>query len=259
LEVDRTKAKEWPPETDDHIANQTNFHPSKSRWKSGKGSRHVKGIGPKFYGHTGNRQIGNSVTLSGVDALGKNAEVLVLRDSKVQSHKPKIKDIIVEAPTPESIDILARIESERGIVSSKDIENNINEFEPQKDKIQTWKDFNDIVQSLQTSFSHIQLNNYIRSYKKRMKKVPSLGLGIVTDKRAIVRVTPWVPDISPISQPLDEIPQRGYSPPSYNAKQILAVRVMRECWRLEVPELVEGIGEVEVQVEIKNLDFLISA
>ncbi|KAJ8066727.1 hypothetical protein OCU04_004118 [Sclerotinia nivalis] len=247
---------EWPPERQDDIPIR---RPYVGRIpKSNHGIKHLSGPKPKFYGHTGTKKFGDKVTLSGVDALGKTAEVLVLRDSKFKAPKKKVKGFINESPTPESIDILARIQSERGIVSLEDIITNINDFRPDKEKIQTWSDFNDLVQSLQNSFTITQLRKYIRSYPadERMKKVPSLGVGILYDENAISRATPWVPEISPISQPIDYSPTRGYSASSYTEKQNLAVRILRECWQLEVPELVEGIGEVEVQVQIKDLDFL---
>ncbi|KAI9644415.1 hypothetical protein NHQ30_007772 [Ciborinia camelliae] len=258
--VDPTRPREWPPEPHNDKAIRK---PSRAI-RTPKSSRRSKPLDKykpkeKVYGHTGLKQFGASVPLSGVDALGKSAEVLVLRDSKLRFYKEKVKDMD-EAPAPESIDILARVQSERGIISSEDLETNINEFKPQKDKIQTWEDFNDVVQSLHTSFTNNQLKKYIQSYprKQRMRRVPSLGLGILYDKEAISRCTPWVPEISPINQPIDNSPLRGYSPASYNPKQNHAVRVLRECWQLEVPEIVEGIGEVEIQIAIKDLDFLVS-
>lgn len=212
----------------------------------------------KVYGHTGLQKVGDNVKLS-VDALGKSAEVLILRDSKLKFYKQKTKGINEDAP-PESFDIFARIQSERGLISSKDVATNINEFKTRGETLKTWDDFNELAQSLQDSFTHAQMRQYIQSYprEERMVKVPSLGSGIPDKEKTTVRATPWIPEISPIDQPIDPSPLRGYSPPSYNHKQILAARILRECWKLEVPELVEGIGEVEVQTHIEDLDFLIS-
>ncbi|KAA8569021.1 hypothetical protein EYC84_000694 [Monilinia fructicola] len=256
--MDPERPREWPPEHQNDIVIRRPYAVIKPPRYS-RVTKHFSGSVPKVYGHTGIKQFGDSVILSGVDTLGKSAEVLVLRDSKVKFYKKKARGI-GEDPAPESIDILATIQSERGIISSKDVETNINEFRPLEDEVQTWEEFNDLVQSLQDSFTVAQLKMYIQSYPKtdRMRKVPSLGVRIPDDEEAIVQVTPWIPEISPISQPIDDSPLRGYSPSSYNHKQTVAVRILRECWRLEVPELVEGIGEVEVQVHIKDLDFLIS-
>ncbi|RAL63544.1 hypothetical protein DID88_003588 [Monilinia fructigena] len=255
-DIDPERPREWPPERQNDIVIRRPYAVVKPPRYS-RVTKHFRGSVPKVYGHTGIKQIGDSVILSGVDTLGKSAEVLVLRDSKLKFYKEKVKDI-GEDPAPESIDILATIQSETGIISSKDVETNINEFKPLKDEIQTWKDFNDLVQSMQDSFTVTQLKTYLQSHprKDRMKKTPSLGGRILDDEE--VQVTPWVPEISPISQPIDVSPLRGYSPSSYNHKQTLVVRILRECWRLEVPELVEGIGEVEVQIHIKDLDFLIN-
>ncbi|KAB8294711.1 hypothetical protein EYC80_006673 [Monilinia laxa] len=214
--IDPERPREWPPERQNDVVIRRPYAVVKPPRYS-RVTKHFRGSVPKVYGHTGTKKIGDSVILSGVDTLGKSAEVLVLRDSKLKFYKEKVKDI-GEDPAPESIDILATIQSETGIISSKDVETNINEFKPLKDKIQTWKDFNDLVQSMQDSFTVTQLK----------------------------------------TQPLDVSPLRGYSPSSYNHKQTLVVRILRECWRLEVPELVEGIGEVEVQIHMKDLDFLIS-
>ncbi|CAD6445663.1 91f558a1-26b0-4797-8be9-77ac822c113d [Sclerotinia trifoliorum] len=246
----------WPPEQQDDIPIRRQYLGRIPELNYG--IKHLRGLKPKLYGRNGDQKVGDKVELSGVNALGKTAEVLVLRDSKFELPKKKEKEYIIEGQEPESIDILARIQSERGIVSLEDIRANINEFRPDQEKIQTWSDFNDLVQSLQNSFTIPQLRTYIKSYpaKERMKKVPPLGAGILYDENAISRSTPWVPEISPISQPIDHSAIRGYSASSYNDRQIFAVRILRECWRLEVPELLEGIGEVEVQVQIKDLDFL---
>lgn len=264
--IDTTRPREWPPEWHDDIVIRR--HPGATkpprpsrRVKQTKPLKQIKESNPKIYGYTGIKQVGNSVTLSGVDALGKNAEVLVLRDSKLKFYKAKNKSPLDASPPPENIDILARIQSERGIVSSKDVEAHINECKPAQGTIQTWDDFNGLVQLLQKSFTNPQMKKYIQSYpeEERMRKVPSLGVGILYDENAISRATPWVPETSPINQPVDDDPLRGYSPASYNYKQNIAVRILRECWQIEVPELVDGIGEVEVQVQIKDLDFLNSA
>ncbi|TGO31932.1 hypothetical protein BHYA_0379g00040 [Botrytis hyacinthi] len=262
-DIDTARPREWPPEWHNNIVIRRHYgamkppRPSR-RVEQTKPVKQIKESNPKIYGHTGIKQVGNSVTLSGVDALGKNAEVLVLRDSKLKFYKAKNKSPLDPSPPPESIDILARLQSERGIVSSKDVEAHINECKPAEGTIQTWDDFNGLVQLLQKSFTIPQMKKYIQSYpeEERMRKVPSLGVGILYDENAISRATPWVPEISPINQPVDDDPLRGYSPASYNYKQNIAVRMLRECWQIEVPELVDGIGEVEVQVQIKDLDFL---
>lgn len=263
-DTDTARPREWPPERQDDIVIRRTYGVLKGP-KLSRGVKHIKPEGhikeykPKIYGRTGTKQVGNSVTLSGVDALGKDAEVLVLRDLMSKSQKvKKKKSPLGEGPAPEPINILARLQSERGIVSSKDVEAHINECKPTEGTIQTWDDFNGLVQLLNKSFTIPQLKNYVQSYpeEERMRKVPSLGVGILYDENAIFRATPWVPEISPINQPVDDNPLRGYSPASYNYKQNIAVRILRECWQMEVPELVDGIGEVEVQVQIRDLDFL---
>ncbi|APA12078.1 hypothetical protein sscle_08g068480 [Sclerotinia sclerotiorum 1980 UF-70] len=247
---------EWPPERQDDIPIRRPYEGTIP--KSNYGIKHLRPPKLKFYGRSGNQKVGDKVALSGVDALGKTAEVLVLRDLKFQLPEKKGKEFISEGQEPESIDILAKIQSERGIVSSEDIKANIDEFRPDQEKIQTWSDFNDLVQSLQNSFTIPQLRKYIKSYpaEKRMKKVPPLGDGILDYSNSIWRSSPWVPEISPISKPIDDSAILGYSASSYNDKQNLAVKILRECWRLEVPELLEGIGEAEVYVKLKDLDFL---
>ncbi|TGO87043.1 hypothetical protein BPOR_0255g00080 [Botrytis porri] len=268
-DIDTARPRDWPTEQHNNIVIRRHYVAMKARRpsrgvKQTKSIKHTKPVkeikesNPKIYGHTGTKQVGSSVTLSGVDALGKNAEVLVLRESKVKFYKANNKRPLGANPTPEHIDILARLQSERGIVSAEDIEAHINECKPAEGTIQTWDDFNGLVQLLQRSFTNPQMKKYIQSYpeEERMRKVPSLGVGILYDENAISRATPWVPEISPINQPVDDNPLRGYSPASYNSKQNMAVRILRECWQIEVPELVDGIGEVEVQVQIQDLDFL---
>ncbi|QSZ34656.1 hypothetical protein DSL72_007510 [Monilinia vaccinii-corymbosi] len=260
--IGTTRPSEWPPERhDDVVIRRVHVEvppPRPSRGtKTSSSSRSTSTPKLKLYGYTGTKKFGDTVTLPGVNALGKSTDVLVMRDSIVKVYKREIAKID-EAPAPESIDILAKIESERGILSSEDIKTSIDEFKSQLDKIQTWKDFNDLVQSLQDGFSGMQLHSYIQSHprKARMTRAPPLGVGIRYGEKATVRISPWVPETSPISQPIDFSPLRGYSLPSYTPKQILAVRILRECWRLEVPELVDGIGQVDIHFRMRDIDFL---
>jgi hypothetical protein len=206
----------------------------------------------KLYGHSGQKKRENRERL-GIDALGEPTNVIVLRDTKLSTYTSKE---YIDGEEPESIDILAALDNERGLVGQKEVEENINQFRPEDGKQpRNWDDFNKIVQELQKGFTVSQLARYIQSFEVENKgKSPSkANAGFL-----IPRISPWMPETSRSIERLDDDSVRGYSAASYTSKQRLVLRLIRECWKLELPELEEGIGEVELELKPRDYDLLLS-
>jgi hypothetical protein len=188
-----------------------------------------------------------------VDALGEPAEVIVLRDSKYTTYD-YAKEYQVVEPV-ESIDILAALDNERGLVGQKEVEENINQFRPKKgEEPQDWDGFNKLVQDMQAGFTVSQLARYIQSFNEANggeKSSPSVGF-------LIPRISPWMPESSKSTTYLDGDSTGGYSVASYTNKQRLVLRLIRECWKLALPEVEEGIGEVELELKPGDYDLLLS-
>jgi hypothetical protein len=187
-----------------------------------------------------------------IRALGEPADVIVLRDSKVRTYNHM--EIVESDEEPQSIDILATLDSERGLPGQQEVEENINQFRPKEGEgPQDWDAFNTLVKDLQASFTISQLARYIQSFDKARGDDPSM----TRDRLWIPRLSPWMPVTSQPTQRSDRNYTRGYSLASYTNKQRLVLRLLRECWKLEVPELEAGMGEVELELKPKDYDLLL--
>lgn len=203
----------------------------------------------KLYGFRGQKLRENREKLP-IDVLGEEAEVIVLRDSKFNTYDHAD---VVEVQEVESIDILAKLDEERGLVGEKEVEENINELRPkQGEEPRTRRELNGLVTELQNGFTVSQLARYIQSHgSKHPAEVqpPTSSL--------LLRISPWVPGISESNELLDNDHLKGYDLDSYTSKQRLVLRLLRECWKLELPAVEEGIGQIEVNLKPGELDLLL--
>lgn len=202
----------------------------------------------KLYGYTGQQLRENRETLN-VKVLGEAAEVIVLRDSRISKHSHQYEE---DVETKEGIDILAKLDEERGLVGWKEVESNIHEFRPNKDRHpQTREEFSELLTGLQSGFTVSQLARYLQVHGQKN----TAALPITT---SLLRISPWIPGISESDQRLDSDQLRGYDLQSYTTKQRLVLRLLRECWKLELPFVEEGIGQIEVELKPEDLDLLLS-
>jgi hypothetical protein len=223
----------------------------RSRFPAGRVSKHPLG---KLYGFLGQLQREKYESLGNISTLGDPAEVIVLRESKVNRYMGGLREI--DSLQPESIDILATLDSERGLVGQKEVDENINHLRPKEgEHPQNWDEFNDLLHEIQSGFTASQLARYIQSFRGD-------GADGETEEDAVLdaiipRISPWMPETSDSLEAFKEDPTRGYSVESHTGKQRVAMRLMRECWKLELPELENGIGEVELELHPGDLDLLL--
>ena len=187
-----------------------------------------------------------------IDALGTPADVIILKDSKFRTYSHV--DRIEPDEDPESVDILATLDNERGLPGLHEIEDNINQFRPKEGEgPQDWDAFNTLLTDIQAGFTTSQLQRYVQSFSKAHKDDPST----YRDRFLIPNISPWMPETSKAAQHSDDGYTRGYSLASYTNKQKLVLRLLRDCWKVEVPELEFGVGEVELQLKPKDYDLLL--
>ena len=205
----------------------------------------------KLYGFTGQQLRENREKL-GVDVLGEMAEVIVLRDSKMRNYTQGEYEENVEAQ--EGVDILAKLDEERGLVGWKEIESNINDFRPTDGRHpQTREEFGDLLTGLQNGFTVSQLKSYLEVHgRKNLADLAPISVSLA------LRISPWIPGVSESDERLDDDDLRGYDLESYTSKQRLVLRLLRECWKLELPFVEEGIGQIEVEIKPGDLDLLLS-
>ncbi|PVH80198.1 hypothetical protein DL98DRAFT_515690 [Cadophora sp. DSE1049] len=213
------------------------------------------GVGGGLHGHRGlqvqeNRERLNTTT------LGDPADVLVLRDSILTLYAAG-GSRAMESMEPEHIDILSQLEEERGLVGQKEVDSNIDAFRPANER-QDWEAINELVKQLQDSFTMTQLQRYIRNFEGRRDPEPPIESWVTSQEDAkIHRVTPWLPGVSEIQEYFDNDPLRGYFLPSHTVKQRVVLQLLRECWMLELPELVDGIGQFEIEVGKEDMDLIL--
>lgn len=188
-----------------------------------------------------------------IDALGEPADVIVLRDSKFRTYSPAER--IKEAEVPESIDILNALDSERGLPGQQEVDENINQFRPKEGRgPKDWDEFNTLVKDIQVGFTSSQLARYIRSFTQTHTDEAST----TRDPLLLLHVSPWMPETTRETKQSEHGYTRGYSVASYTNKQKLVLRLLRECWKVEIPELEFGVGEVEIELKPKDYDLLLS-
>lgn len=187
----------------------------------------------------------------GLETLGSEARVIVLRDADVQfSPRPEM-----EALEGEPVDILARLDAERGLIGQAEVEQNIEELRPDEDKrVVTWEELKAVEQQLLSGFTTNQLVRYIGNFEQQQKAQRAREDG---QAEGFVRKTLWMPGISDTGDHFEESLMRGYGSDAFTSKQRLVLQLLRHCWQLEVRELVDTIGEVEVEIRPMELELLI--
>jgi hypothetical protein len=178
----------------------------------------------------------------------------VLRDSRLLANKPFLREI--EALESKSIDIQATLNSERGLVGQKEVEENINQFRPGKEQHpQSWDEINKLVQKVQAGFTASQLARYVQLFGTPYKspQTPQKARGV----KKFLRISPWIPLSGDENGNVQRYkPSSGGHPiASYTGKQLLALRLIQECWHVELPGLPEledegdnQTGEIEIKL-----------
>jgi Mitochondrial inner-membrane-bound regulator len=210
----------------------------------------------RLYGVRGHQKREKAVGLD-INSLGTPSEVIVLRDAAVRQIPSKMEDV----ETPERVDILAQLDAERGLISQAEVEKNIEELMPKGDaKGVSWAELRGIQEQLVSGFTVTQLVKYIDSFKARSDTAKSRD----EDQHKagplgpIRRKTAWMAGISETGGYFEENSLRGYGSEAFTPKQRLVLQLLRQCWGIEVQEVTESIGEIELELEQTELELLIS-
>jgi hypothetical protein len=160
----------------------------------------------------------------------------------------------------EHIDILGQLADERGLVGEEEVNRNITGFKPKQGaKPETWDDINALVRELQDGFTQTQLERYIEVFEGKREPISPPEEWVNEEETAsILVITPWQPGISSDTDHFDNDPLCGYFLESHTSKQRVILRLLRECWMLELPELEEGLGQFEIKINLDDLVVLLS-
>jgi len=203
----------------------------------------------KLYGFKGH-QLRQQQQALDVDTLGKRSEIILLKDSGLRYDAPPEMDEV----SAKKVDILARVKAERGLPSLKEINNNINSFRPETPIISA-KYFKAVEQELNEGFTMWQLRKYIQGY---LPSCDSMSQPLDLSQNLSFKTSGWLPGVSASPDVFYDDPLRGFISEAYTPKQRLVLLLLRQCWGLEVTEISESIGEVELSVDRLKLELLIS-
>jgi hypothetical protein len=208
----------------------------------------------RLHGFRGHKLRENAAELD-VNSLGEPAEVIVLRDAGFRFNPQREME---EMKMVEKVDILAQLDAERGLVGQAEVEKSIEEFRP-KSKTITWEALQSIQRQLVAGFTTSQLVKYIEAFERRKKnKEEQHGLESQDDlPGAILTKTSWVPGTSETGEEFDDGVLRGYGSEALTPKLRLVLLMLRQYWQLEAQDIIESIGEVELEIRSKELELLI--
>jgi len=207
----------------------------------------------RLHGLTGQQQWENRESLP-IDSLGRPSEVIILRDSKVKLYRPR--DFVLPPSAGQAVDIQAVLDSERGLPGLKEINENIDSLRPNEGEEDSLNagEFNKLFAQLQKGFTSQQLARYMQDVLVKDK----LNESVASHDSPLLRVSPWVPGISESSETLWSSTISENLSKSYTSKQRLVLRLMRECWGVKVPDVEDGIGQIELELVPKDMDCLLS-
>jgi hypothetical protein len=208
----------------------------------------------RLHGFRGHRLREKRAQLN-VDSLGTPAEVIVLRDAGFNSRPlPDIEELKVA----EKVDILKQLDAERGLITQADVEKNIEDCRPEEKTI-SWTEFQHVQRQLVSGFTTSQLIKYLDAPRHRQKKVEE-GCEVGTregSRGTIIGKSQWMAQVSETGDKFEENSLRGYDSEAFTPKQRLALLLMRQCWQMEALEVIESIGEVELEIASSDLELLI--
>lgn len=207
-----------------------------------------------LYGNSFNKKVESVEQVKGKN--GKTANIIVLRDSLLSTYRSKPKQA-----TPKNaprLDILGQLGNETGLANTNEVIKNIDDLRPEEEQLDSWAEFNKLVDDLVNGFTTIQLEQYFDKFHCNIDNIDTSEITTYDCKDLISSITPWRPDISTSHKYFDNDPYRGYLLESRTLKQRLAIRLIRECWNVELLPLMEGVGQFEIQIRADIFEVLLS-
>jgi hypothetical protein len=183
--------------------------------------------------------------------LGAASEVIVLRPSGlVYEPAPEMEELGAE-----KIDIMARVNAERGLPSQTEINANLDEIRP-KSSILSSEEFKLVEDQLNTGFTVAQLSDYVKRFRKI--ELDTKDVGDKLSAKGMMWTLGWMPGLSDSESSFDEDLLRGYVSAAHTAKQRAVLHLLRQCWNIQIAEVVESLGEIELHLSRQKLELLLS-
>lgn len=193
----------------------------------------------------------------GVETLGTPAEVILLRDAElgIKQARETVSEEVGEA-SMSAADLLAAMKAERGLPAPEDVARNIEKFRPLSPNIGlSQAEWLEIKKKLSVAFTTRQFAQYI------IYKIQENATVEAQNRKAskILQKSTWTPGETPFEGfRLDNMERRRTVTKSpMSRKEILAERILGDCWGLHVRAGVNDTGELEVLIRPQHLSLLV--
>lgn len=218
-----------------------------------------------------------------IDTLGTPSEIIILRDAGfTHEEAKKINSTKVDVQKLKGLskdEILASIQEENDIPpTQEEVNQSITSLQPPKpsDTVKSSYvsklEYDKLFEQLSSGFTYGQLFRYIKEAH------PESGAGLKRHKwtQGPLNVYQWVPGIKPIDQRLcdaataDKEEQRmsdGASMKTFEGKERntlkaaspkgrLVERILKDCWGVQINEIVDSIGQLDVALNRHSIELL---
>jgi len=193
------------------------------------------------------------------EALGEPTKVIILRDSRIGDSKPLGNPDFTDGETPDTgnptlIELLAKLEAERGLISQEDVNANIEVLRLDPATILSQEGFSKLADELCKGFTTTQLTGYIHAFEaKQPPKYPAEKI----KGPANLEEAEWIPVAVARPNPPIEMSVTSVAVPNLTKKRKLAQRVLRRCWNVQTEEEYESIGQIELRLGHRELSLLL--
>ena len=195
-------------------------------------------------------------------SLGKPSEVVVLRDANLDASTVQRK-LSKDERYSSAQELLASIKAEKGLLTYEDVKTNMDRLRPRLDELVLSKaEFDELANKVRDGFTTVQMLRYLDGFKKAEELVSRSDVGDSGDVRhdgdgeMLIQQTEWRPGTTPFNQ--DEQGRPKLEKPRYRSrKEKLASRVLRNCWKVQIEEVVESMGELELTLSPLGISLLL--
>lgn len=209
----------------------------------------------------------STAQLEGVKTLGKDAEILVLREvGDRQDQSAERQPDVVETPDDvDSPDILESIQGEGGPSTPQEVDEQLDSLRPKthddadEPHYITIEAYQSLTRTLNKSFTAQQLAHYLTSTKgsggrPSKKQLVNQVLPAGKGKRPVER-TPWFPGVTSSHRRLPGTDaHRGTK--KNKSKPLMIDHILRTKWKVVTLEEIESSGEIEMRMNPWQLDLL---
>lgn len=203
---------------------------------------------PEIYRSKGGRLRPKEEALS-IDILGKPAHAIVMKAVGSTNRKPRVPDTEAEGDV-DHVNLSDVLSQQVGIPTADEVLQNIHDLRPGHSRSIPQKELDSLKDVLVKGFTKAQLETYMAGYKSEIE--PPTGISDISAASWVLEQWPWLPETGTVSKMSDPLLD-GYLHKSMSPKEQLAIRLIRECWRVSAQEVENSQGYLDVK--LRDVEF----